>query len=209
MLTRETPPPPLPDTERGEGGRGDWVNLAERIPLKRVVLWLTLLICFPALSGCGKIPFLGKKGPKGMDADEVLMQALQDKNPMVRRDAVRLLGEMIDTPENQMKSARALGIALKDRDEEIRLEAVKTLGNIDPLYSNRYLKEALNDRSIKVRMLVVQVMKQMNERRIAEAKQKELEQAKEKEKEKEKQAAPASENPLLVPTSPPPGQEGQ
>ena len=170
-------------------------------------VWVLLLALLPALSGCGKIPFIGKKGSKGMDADEVLMQALQDKNPMVRRDAVRLLGEMIDTPENQMKSARALGIALKDKDEEIRLEAVKTLGNIDALYSNRYLKEALNDRSIKVRVLVIQVMKQMNEKRVAEAKQKEMELAKEKEKEKEKTQTP--ENSLLAPPPPPPGQGGQ
>ena len=49
------------------------------------------------------------------------------------------------------------------------MEAVKTLGNIDPKYSNRHLKEALNDRSVKVRVLVVQVMKEMNDKRITGA----------------------------------------
>jgi len=182
--------------------------MKEVISLKSHVVWPLALVLSLAFSGCGKIPFIGKKGPEGTDADEVLKQALQDKNPMVRRDAVRLLGEMIDTPENQMKSARALGIALKDKDEEIRLEAVKTLGAIDPAHSNRYMKEALNDRSIKVRMLVIQVMKQQNEKRVADQKQKELEKEKEKEKEKEQQAAQSPENPLLPP-APPPGRGGQ
>ncbi|MBI2950660.1 HEAT repeat domain-containing protein [bacterium] len=181
--------------------------------MKSYIVCPMALVLSLAFAGCSKIPFIGKKGgQEGVASDEVLVQALQDKNPVVRRDAVRLLGEMIDTPENQAKSARALAVALKDRDEEIRLEAVKTLGNIDPIYSNRYLKEALSDRSIKVRVLVIQVMKQQNEKRITEAKQKALE------KEKEAQAAQAAQatqaaqapaNPLLAPTptpTPPPGQ---
>jgi HEAT repeat protein len=182
----------------------------EVIPLKCHVVCLTALVLSLTFAGCSKIPFIGKKGgQEGVASDEVLVQALQDKNPIVRRDAVRLLGEMIDTPENQAKSARALSVALKDRDEEIRLEAVKTLGNIDPVYSNRYLKEALNDRSIKVRVLVIQVMKQQNEKRIAEAKQKALEKEKEAQAAQATQAAQAPANPLLAPTptpTPPPGQ---
>ncbi len=181
--------------------------------MKSYIVCPMALVLSLAFAGCGKIPFIGKKGgQEGMATDEVLVQALQDKNPVVRRDAVRLLGEMIDTPENQVKSARALAVALKDRDEEIRLEAVKTLGAIDPIYSNRYLKEALNDRSIKVRVLVIQVMKQQNEKRITEAKQKALEKEKEAQAAQATQAAQAPANPLLAPTptpTPPPGQGGQ
>jgi HEAT repeat protein len=169
---------------------------------------LLLAALLTGAAGCGKIPFLGKKDKgEGVHTEEVLKRALQDKNPMVRKDAVHVLGEMIDTPENQMRSARVLAIALKDRDEEIRLEAVKTLGAIAPAYSNRYLKDALNDRSIKVRMLVVQIIAQMNEKRIADAKQMEMEKAKAKEAEKEKEAAqPASDNPLLPVPQPGSGQ---
>ena len=174
--------------------------------MKSRVVCLLLTALLAGSAGCGKIPFIGKKKQdEGVHSEEVLKQALQDKNPMVRKDAVHVLGEMIDTPEHQMRSARVLAIALKDRDEEIRLEAVKTLGNIDPVYSNRYLKEALSDRSIKVRMLVVQIIGQMNEKRVAHAKQKEMEKEKGKENEKEKEAAQAAPaNPLLP--APQPGQ---
>ncbi len=176
--------------------------------MKSRVVWLLLLALLAGPAGCGKIPFVGKKKQgEGVHTEEVLKQALQDKNPMVRKDAVRVLGEMIDTPENQMRSARVLSIALKDRDEEIRLEAVKTLGAIEQAYSNRYLKDALNDRSVKVRMLVMQVIRQMNEKRIADAKQREVEKERMKDAEKEKEAAqPATDNPLLPAPQPQSGQ---
>ena len=136
--------------------------------MKKFVLLSVMIIFSPVFTGCGFLPFVGG-GEESTSTEEVLKKALQDRNPVVRKDAVRLLGGMVDTPENQMWSARVLAIALKDKNEDIRMEAVKTLGNIDPKYSNRHLKEALNDRSVKVRVLVVQVMKEMNDKRIAGA----------------------------------------
>ena len=169
-------------------------QVREVIFLRPVALWLAVMIFLAAVPGCGKLPFIGKK-KGGVSTEEVLKQALQDRNPVVRMDAVRLLGETADTPENQAWSARVLAVALRDRDEEIRLEAVRNLGNIDAAYSNRYLKEALNDRSIKVRMLVVQVLKEMNQKRLAKAMEKPAE-----------KAAPAdTTQPLLISPGAPPG----
>ena len=108
------------------------------------------------------IPGLGAKPDYSMEA--ILRKALGDKNPIVRRDAVRLLGTMTTTPEEQVRSAEALSKALGDKEEDIRLEAVKALGNISPDISGPYLMKALKDESVRVRVQVVQVLREAYQR---------------------------------------------
>jgi HEAT repeat protein len=103
------------------------------------------------------IPGVGEQPDYSMES--ILQVALKDKNPAVRKDAVRLLGTMINTPEEQRRSAVALGQALKDKDEGIRLEAVRALGNIDPKFSGMFLAKALKDESVRVRVQVVQELR--------------------------------------------------
>ena len=57
------------------------------------------------------VPVLGSSGDNSMEA--ILAKALDDKNPVVRLDAVRLLGQMNATPQEQRRSAAALGRALR------------------------------------------------------------------------------------------------
>ena len=82
------------------------------------------------------VPLLGAKKDTSMEA--VLERALEDKNPIVRLDAVRLLGTMTD-PELQERAASALGRALKDPDENTRFEAVKSLSNFSADIAGPYL----------------------------------------------------------------------
>ncbi|MDA0745895.1 MAG: HEAT repeat domain-containing protein [bacterium] len=108
------------------------------------------------------VPVLGSKPDTSMEG--ILKRALDDKNPMVRRDAVRLLGTMISTPEEQRRSAAALNRALGDKEEDIRLEAVKALGKIAPEISGPYLSRAMSDKSVRVRIQVVQVLRDAYQR---------------------------------------------
>lgn len=132
--------------------------------MKRTHLYWVLLLVV-VFSGCAVrrvppvkyLPGLGEKPNYSMEA--ILQQALKDKNPAVRKDAVRLLGTMINTPAEQQRSAQALGQALSDKDESIRLEAVRALGNINPDISGRYLSKALKDESVRVRVQVVQELR--------------------------------------------------
>ena len=103
------------------------------------------------------IPGVGETPDYSMEA--ILQRALKDKNPVVRKDAVRLLGTMVNTPEEQRRSAAALGQALRDRDESIRMEAVRALGNINPDISGPYLARALKDESVRVRVQVIQELR--------------------------------------------------
>ena len=88
----------------------------------------------------------------------ILSVALKDKNPLVRRDAVNLLATMVSTPEEQRRSAAALGRALNDRKEDIRLDAVRGLGNIPNEISGPYLNKAMKDKSVRVRVEVIRVL---------------------------------------------------
>lgn len=127
---------------------------------------LILVFCFCGLSGCAVrslppikfVPGLGHKADYSMEG--ILQRALGDKNPAVRKDAVRLLGTMVNTPAEQQRSAEALGKALSDKEESIRLEAVRALGNIDASISGRYLSKALSDKSVRVRVQVVQELRE-------------------------------------------------
>ncbi len=107
------------------------------------------------------IPGLGSSGGHSMDA--ILARALKDKNPVVRLDAVRLLGTMNATPAEQRKSAAALGRALDDKDENLRLEAVRVLANFRSDIAGPYLMKAMHDESIRIRLQVVIVLRRSYE----------------------------------------------
>ncbi len=96
--------------------------------------------------------------------EAILERALTDKNPVVRLDAVRLLGTMHATPEEQRRSASALGRALKDKDENTRLEVVKALANFSPDIAGPYLMQAMKDESIRIRLQVVMVLRRSYEK---------------------------------------------
>ena len=131
----------------------------------RKALLLILLSGF-VVTGCAirrappvrYVPLLGAKKDTSMEA--VLERALEDKNPIVRLDAVRLLGTMTD-PELQERAASALGRALKDPDENTRFEAVKSLSNFSADIAGPYLMKAMDDDSVRIRIQVVQVLRQL------------------------------------------------
>ena len=137
------------------------------MPFLRFILGsLVILIGVGGITGCAVravpplkyVPGLGKKPDYSMEG--ILHRALGDPNPAVRKDAVRLLGTLINSPAEQQRSAEALGRALSDPEEPIRLEAVRALGNIDPNISGPYLSKALNDRSVRVRVQVIQELRE-------------------------------------------------
>ena len=108
------------------------------------------------------IPVIGHQTDYSMEG--IVQRALKDKNPTVRMEAVKLLGTMISTPEEQVRSATGLGRALKDEERSIRLEAVRALGNIDPAISGPYLSSALTDEDVLVRVQVIQELREAYQR---------------------------------------------
>jgi hypothetical protein len=132
--------------------------------------FLIVFLSAPILTGCAVrrmpplkyVPVMGQKPDATMEG--ILQQALHDKNKLVRQDAVRLLGTMIATPEEQRRSAAALGQALRDQEEHIRMEAVRALGNIPVEISGPHLRQAMTDKSVRVRIQVVQVLRESYQR---------------------------------------------
>jgi vesicle coat complex subunit len=107
------------------------------------------------------IPHLGSKGDVSMEG--ILRDALHDKDSRVRRDAVKVLGSMTRTPNEQKRAAKSLGEALRDEDPMLRLEAVIALGNFTAKISGPHLKKALKDENVMVRMEVVRVLRAIYE----------------------------------------------
>jgi hypothetical protein len=132
-----------------------------------VLVSVCLVVC---VSGCAirrvppirYIPLLGSRVDTSVEG--ILREALKDKNLLVRRDAVRLLGSMAATPEEQRRSAEALEKALNDKEEDIRLEAVKALGKMAPEISGPYLRKAVKDKSVRVRIQVIQALRELHQR---------------------------------------------
>ncbi|HCR17942.1 MAG TPA: hypothetical protein DIU35_10710 [Candidatus Latescibacteria bacterium] len=128
----------------------------------RVILPLVCLVFLAASCAVRRVPpvrylpLLGESTDSSMEG--ILSVALKDKNPLVRRDAVNLLATMVSTPEEQRRSAAALGRALNDREEDIRLDAVRGLGNIPNEISGPYLNKAMKDKSVRVRVEVIRVL---------------------------------------------------
>ena len=132
---------------------GDFVVI--RMLKKLLVPFLCLLF---ATAGCAVrrvppvryLPLLGESTDRSMEG--ILSVTLKNKNPLVRRDAVNFLATMVSTPEEQRRSAAALGRALNDKEEDIRLDAVRGLGNIPNEISGPYLNKAMKDKSVRVRV---------------------------------------------------------
>ena len=127
---------------------------------------LALLFSLILVSGCGLrqlppikyVPKLGQE--RSVSTVEVLGQALNDKDVLVRAQAIQLLGSIYHVSPKQEKKhvSRILGKASRDSDPGIRLQAIELLGTIDAKYSNPYLQEALKDANPLVREHVMQVL---------------------------------------------------
>ena len=115
------------------------------------------------------IPFLGSKPDNSMEA--ILREALDDKDSRVRRDAVKVLGSMTRTADEQKRAAKSLGDALRDKDPMLRLEAVIALRNFTADVAGPYLKKALGDDNVMVRMEVVRVLRNIYESSTAQVQQ--------------------------------------
>jgi HEAT repeat protein len=127
---------------------------------------LVLLLSFTLFAGCGLrqlppvkyVPKLGQE--RSVSTVDVLAQALDDKDVLVRAQAVQLLSSIYqDSPKKEQKHiSKILGKASRDSDPGIRLQSIEILGTIETAYSNPYLQEALKDSNPIVRERVMQVL---------------------------------------------------
>ena len=138
-----------------------WLRKFERFALIAILLLGVGACAVRRVPPIRYVPGLGSKGDSSMEA--ILERALKDKNPVVRLDAVRLLGTMNATPREQRRSAAALGRALDDKDENTRLEVVRSLANFSPDIAGPYLMRAMHDESIRIRLQVVMVLRRSYE----------------------------------------------
>ena len=104
------------------------------------------------------VPMLGQN--RSISTIEVLAQALEDEDILVRAHAVQLLGSIYrESPEEDRGHVtRILGKASQDSNPGIRLQSIEILGAIEPRYSNQYLQKALKDNNPLVRERVMQVL---------------------------------------------------
>ena len=104
------------------------------------------------------VPTLGQN--RSVSTVEVLAQALEDEDILVRAHAVQLLGSIYreSSAEDRRHVTKILGKASQDSDPGIRLQSIEILGVIEPLYSNPYLQKALKDNNPLVRERVMQVL---------------------------------------------------
>jgi len=125
----------------------DLTKIAVPCTRQWVVLLLGAILLLGA-SGCGLrtippiryVPILGKE--KDITTTHVLAKALKDRDLAVRAQA----------------AAQVLGIAAKDSDPGVRLQAIETLGKMEEKYGNKYLLNALKDPNPFVRERVLQVL---------------------------------------------------
>ena len=120
------------------------------------------------ITGCGLrtvppikwAPLFGKE--KNVETTDVLIRALRDQDIVVRAEAVSLLGILAENGPEKTKTevARLLGIALKDRDPGLRLQAIEKLGAMESGFANKYLRGALTDINPFVRAKVLEVVGQ-------------------------------------------------
>jgi HEAT repeat protein len=128
---------------------------------------LVLLFSFTLFAGCGLrqlppikyVPKLGQE--RSVSTVDVLAQALDDKDVLVRAQAVQLLNSIYrNSPKKEKKHiSKILGKASRDSDPGIRLQSIEILGTIETEYSNPYLQEALKDTNPIIRERVMQVLK--------------------------------------------------
>lgn len=82
----------------------------------------------------------------GEPAIESLIQALKDKEHVVRLGAARVLGEIGDA-----RAVEPLIEVLKHKDKEVRESAAEALGELGDLRAGKPLIQALEDKNKKVR----------------------------------------------------------
>ena len=134
--------------------------------LYRLIALVAVLVVQSMTVGCGLrtvppiryLPILGKE--KEVKTTQLLSRALQDRDIAVRAHAVKLLDVLSQSNDDKLKKrvARVLGIASKDSDPGIRLQAIETLGKMEAQFGNKYLHAALKDPNPFVRERVMQVL---------------------------------------------------
>ena len=127
---------------------------------------LVISFLFLIVTSCGMqqlpplkyVPKLGQDG--SISTVDVLAQALNDQDVLVRAKAIQLLGSLYQdsTQQEKIHISRILGKASQDPDPAIRLQAIEILGTFEAQYSNQYLQKALNDSNLIVRERVMKVL---------------------------------------------------
>ena len=127
---------------------------------------LVISFLFLIVTSCGVqqlpplkyVPKLGQDG--SISTVDVLAQALNDEDVLVRAKAIQLLGSLYQdsTQQEKIHNSRILGKASQDPDPAIRLQAIEILGTFEAQYSNQYLQKALNDSNLIVRERVMKVL---------------------------------------------------
>lgn len=72
---------------------------------------------------------IAKAGPKAEPAMPVLVEALQDKDALIRRLALHALGEIGTKAKSALPAINALS---SDSDRNVQMQLPATLNNIDP-----------------------------------------------------------------------------
>lgn len=145
----------------------DYMSLPRIQPVRRLSLLLCVVLGLP-LSSCGLrtvppikwVPLLGAE--RKVQTTDVLIRALRDRDVTVRAGAVLLLGVLGQSGDKgtKIEVARVLGMALKDSDAGLRLQAVEKLGEMESEFANKYLIGALKDTNPFVRGKVLDVVSQ-------------------------------------------------
>jgi hypothetical protein len=102
----------------------------------------------------GAMATLGEIG--GEEAQQILIQALQDQDVRIRQNAVRVVGKF-----KGEKSLLALIGALKDPDPKVRQEVVLALGEIGGKKVENTLNQALKDPDFGVRWRAKTILKKL------------------------------------------------
>lgn len=101
----------------------------------------------------GAIQDLGDIGDPGFVNLDLLIQALNDKSPLVRAAAVDVLGDLVDE-----RTADCLTMAIEDRDAKVRSSVVRALGKVGGDAIMNALGRALYDSNPEVRIAVVEAL---------------------------------------------------
>jgi len=99
---------------------------------------------------------------EGLDINDVI-RWLTDKNPILRRNAARLLKRL-----KERRALESLGMALKDSIEEVRIAVVEAIGEINGDDSIKYLLIALTDESAEVRRIAALLLGNIPSERVIE-----------------------------------------
>jgi HEAT repeat protein len=128
------------------------------------LLKLKILLFSFLLSGCilssYDVTFAQTKKP--IDKDPTVFNALRDKDPSVRLEAVRRFGDIRPVTQEVVS---ALAASLDDKSESVRTEAARILGMIGPDAKKAVsaLLKLLADKTEKARLNVVFALSQMAE----------------------------------------------